>query len=302
MNELKICRIRPLIFRVFNQLTRPPCPDFKKDPQLLETIGHLAERLLIGYNSIPGGYLETLLSFCPNIVDLAIWVFRIKSIFPVLDKLPLRQLCANLDDFTYEDFLARPFFVNLTHLDMLTFMGETWDENFEALVHLPNLTHLYIECSITVDVIPQLLRHCRLLRILIINPESAFQYLARKSAEELVAKINDHRLVFLEILFYSALVADWDKGANGGVDCWAFSELVSLAQSRASFSSFIICDNLLMPLPLLEYIGNYFVDPPPRYFQRVGFDWEKHLNEEGLEWFAGLHLYDPWPPITNEDY
>ena len=90
------------------------------------------------------------------------------------------------------------------------------------------------------------------------------------------------------------------KGAHGGIDFWAFSELVSLAQSRVSFSSFMICDNL--HILLLDYTGSYFVDPPSRYFPRVGFDWEKHLNGKGLEWFAGLHLYDPWPPITNEDY
>jgi hypothetical protein len=247
MNEPKTYRIRPLIFRVFNQMTRPSCPDFKKFPQLLENIGHLAERMLVGYNPIQG-YLETLLSFCPNIVDLAIWVFRIKSIFPILDKLPLRRLSANFDDFTYEDFLARPFFVNLTHLEIFTFMGETWDKNFEALVHLPNLTHLLIRFSVEVDMLPKLLRHCRLLRLLIISPVSTRRYLQRDNAEERLAEINDHRFVFLESPSFAALVDDWDKGARGEIDCWAFSELVSLAQSRASFSSFMICDNSLIPL------------------------------------------------------
>ena len=250
MNELKIYRIRPLIFRVFNLMTRPPYPDFKKFPQLLESIGHLAKQLLVGYNPIQG-YLETLLSFCPNIMDLAIWVFRIKSMFPILDKLPLRRLCANFDDFAYEDFLARPFFVNLTHLEIFTFMGETWDRNYEALVHLPTLTHLLIRCSIEVKLIPQLLRQCRPLRILIISPVSTHRYLQRDSAEERLAEINDYRLVFLESPSFASLVDDWDKGAHGGIDCWAFGELVSLAQSRASFSSFMIRDNLNLSRELL---------------------------------------------------
>ena len=291
MNELKIYRIRPLIFRVFNLMTRPPYPDFKKFPQLLESIGYLAKQLLVGYNPIQG-YLETLLSFCPNIMDLAIWVFRIKSMFPILDKLPLRRLCANFDDFAYEDFLARPFFVNLTHLEIFTFMGETWDGNYEALVHLPTLTHLLIRCSIEVKLIPQLLRQCRPLRILIISPVSTRRYLQRDSAEERLAEINDYRLVFLESPSFASLVDDWDKGAHGGIDCWAFGELVFLAQSRASFSSFMIRDNLLEPF--LDNTGNYFVDPSPRYFPRIGFVWKKHLNEKGLEWFEGLHLHDPW--------
>ena len=44
--ELKICRIRPFIFRVFNRMARPPFPDFK-------SIGHLYEALLVGYNPDP---------------------------------------------------------------------------------------------------------------------------------------------------------------------------------------------------------------------------------------------------------
>jgi hypothetical protein len=210
MNELEIHRIRPLIFKVFNQMARPPFPDFKKSPQLLESIGHFAERFLIGFNPTTEDYLERLLSFCPKIVDLAIWVFRIESISPILDKLPLRRLSANFDYFTYEDFLARPFFVNLTHLEIFSFMGDTWNKIFEALVRLPNLTHLLIRCFIEVDVIPELLRHCRLLRILIISPVSARRYLNRDSAEERLAQINDHRLIILESLSFATLVHDWE--------------------------------------------------------------------------------------------
>ena len=187
-------------------MARSPFPDFKKYPQLSETIGHLAERLLVGYNPTQH-YLESLLSFCPNLVDLAIWMFLTKSLFPILDKLPLRRLSTHFDDFTYEDFLTRPFFGNLTHLDILVFMGETWDENYETLVHLPNLTHLSIGCWAEVDMIPKLLRHCRLLRLLIINPDSARQYL-KTDNEGRLAEINDYCLVFLEILPFPALVQD----------------------------------------------------------------------------------------------
>jgi len=293
MSKLEICRIRPLIYRVFNQIASPPFPDFKKFPQLLESTGHLAERLIVAYD--PTQYylaIETLLSFCPNIVDLALRVFRTTPIFPILDKLPLRRLSANFDDLTYEDFLARPFFVNLTHLEIPTFIGATWDQNFEALVHLPNLTHLSIGfwTGVDDDVIPQLLRHCRLLRILIVAPLSPRHYLERKGIKKLLSEL-DHHLVFVEIPPFPALVRDWVKGALGGIDYWAFSELISLAQSRVSFFSFMICDNLL--IPLLEYTGNYFVDPPPQYFPIVGFDWEKHLNGKGFEWFTELHLHDP---------
>ena len=57
-------------------------------------------------------------------------------------------------------------------------------------------------------------------------------------------------------------------------------------------SRFHICDNLYL---LKSNLGNYFVYPPPLLFPRVRFDWEKYLNEEGLEWFANLRLHDPEP-------
>lgn len=216
-------------------MASPPFPNFKKFPQLLESTGHLAEALLVGVTSSFADSLEKMLSFCPNIVNLATWFTRIRFIL-VVDKLRLRRLCANFDDFTYEDFLTESVFVNLTHLDVLSFMGETWNKQFEALIHLPNLTHLSIGCSIEVKVIPQLLHHCCLLRILILFPEFPRQYLERDDTEERLVEINDHRLVFLEGPPFPGLVYDWEKGVRGGIDSWAFSELVSLAQSRASFS------------------------------------------------------------------
>ena len=219
-------------------MASPPFPDFKMFPEFKpENMGHLAEAMLIGYNPDTAQYSPSvLLSFCPNIVDLALWVVRIRSILPVLNKLPLRRLGANLDDLMYEDLLIQPLFVNLTHLEMFSFIGEIWNKQFEALVHLPNLTHLSIHCSIKVDVIPQLLEHCHLLRILIIALWSPYRYFQRDRAEERIAKVNDHRLVYLETLSFLGLIHDWARGAHGGIDCWAFSELVSFAKSRASFS------------------------------------------------------------------
>ncbi|KIM39516.1 hypothetical protein M413DRAFT_192527 [Hebeloma cylindrosporum] len=273
--------IRPLIYRVFNQMATHPFPDFHRaDPQLLENIGHLAEKLLVGYNPASKYSLKTLLSFCPNIVDLAIWESLLRVFIPAtaMDKLPLRRLSAHFSDFMYEDFLNRPFFVGLTHLDVLSFMGVYWNKQFEALTHLPNLTHLSISCSTDFDVIPQLLRHCRLLRIFMLTPDTPYLYFKRNFTKEELAEINDHRFLLLECPPFPGLVHDWEKGARGGIDFWAFGELVSLAQTR-----------------------NYFIVPSPLYFPRVGFDWKKHLNIEGLEWFSGLQFYDPWPPTEQDE-
>jgi len=264
--------IRPLVYRVFNQMGKPPLPDFKRYPQLMASVGHLAEWLMVGYGSGFPYPLNVLLSFCPNIVVLASWTIPIRPLLPIVDKLPLRRLSANFDDFTYDDFLMKPF-VNVTHLEVVSFLGNTWDRNFEALIHLPNLTHLsVIEHAIKVEVIPQLFHHCYPLRILIIILDHTLLRFQEDDAEERLAEINDNRLVLLESPPFPGLVHDWEKGAHGGIDCWAFGELVSLAQSRS-----------------------YFVDPPPRHFPRVRFDWKKHLNREGLKWFANLHLHDPVP-------
>jgi len=184
--------------------------------------------------------LKVLLSSCPNIVVLASWTIPIRPLLPVVDKLPLRRLSANFDDFTYEDFLMEPF-VNVTHLEVLSFVGNTWDRDFEALIHLPNLTRLSIvEHAIKVEVIPQLFHHCYPLRMLIITLDHTLRFqeddAEENDAEEKLSEINDNRLVLLESPPFLGLVHDWEKGAHGGIDCWAFGELVSLAQSRASFS------------------------------------------------------------------
>jgi len=128
-------------------------------------------------------------------------------------------------------------FVKLTHLDVLSFMGYTWDKHFKALVHLPNLTHLSIGSAIETGVILQLLLHCCLLQILLISPDYPYPYLAKGDTLERLAKINDYRLVVLVSPPFPGLVHDWEKGARGGIDCWAFSELVSFAQRRALFYS-----------------------------------------------------------------
>ncbi|KIM39517.1 hypothetical protein M413DRAFT_447009 [Hebeloma cylindrosporum] len=264
--------IRPLIYRVFNQITIPPLPDLRRSgPQLLENIGHLVEKLLVGYNTESQYPLEKFLSFCPNIVDLATWHTRISHLLPTIDKLPLRRLSANFDDFIYEDFLTRSFFTKITHLDLLLFMGESWDKQFEALTHLPELTHLAIGFPVRVAIISQLLCRCRLLQILMLTPADPDQYFY-DMIEERFVEIHDHRLVLLETPNFPGLVYDWEQGARGGMACWVFSELVSLAKRQ-----------------------NYFVTHSPLCFPRVGFAWEKHLNREGLEWFTGLHLDDPWP-------
>jgi len=217
-------------------MKRPPVPDFKKFPELLESTGHLAEWLLVGSNPKASDYpLETLLSFCPNVVQFATWRDRIRPILPVVNRLPLRRLAANFDDFTYEDFLTEPLFVKLTHLDVLSFTGDTWDKHFKALIHLPNLTHLSIGSEIETGVISQLLLRCRLLQILIISPDYPYPFLENNRTAERLAEINDHRLVLLVSPPFPGLVHDWEKGAHGGIDCWVFSELVSLAQRRELF-------------------------------------------------------------------
>jgi len=121
-------------------------------------------------------------------------------------------------------------------LEVLPFLGNTWDKNFEALIHLPNLTHLsIIAFAIKIEVVPQLFRHCYLLQILIIIRDR-YLYFDENDTEKIIAEINDNCFVLLESPPFPGLVHDWEKVAHGGIDYWAFSELVSLAQSRASFS------------------------------------------------------------------
>ena len=91
-------------------------------------------------------------------------------------------------------------------------------QKFEALRHLPKLTHLSIGCSFTLDLIRQLLCHCQRLRLLIIIEYSHIYMHSEKLAPEDLSEINDNQLVVVENRPYQNSIHGWVKGGDDGID------------------------------------------------------------------------------------
>jgi hypothetical protein len=96
--------------------------------------------------------LRTVLSFCPNISDLAIlyeftpyeqarWTYLLPIVqeIPHLNRLTLGSLCV----LSYRESLVRTF-LSLTHLTIHGALGCSWGE-WEVVTRLPKLTHLNVE-------------------------------------------------------------------------------------------------------------------------------------------------------------
>ncbi|KIM39507.1 hypothetical protein M413DRAFT_29235 [Hebeloma cylindrosporum] len=264
----------PLMFRVVNQIwpSRSPGHRLIDVPELLQSRGPLVQHLMIDDYSVNGSF-QTVLSSCPNICNLAIYLpksyseRKLYNLSPILQGMKkLTRLSASLPEASYVDILIQPpHFSNLTHLEMFL---ASWEERWGVLTKFPKLTHVSVEGNMRAHEIVKLLDDCRHLELLIVVPLSGYFH-APQSERDALHAVEDNRLVFLEPLHYVDVLFDWEKGAHGGLDSWVFAELVIVARARG-----------------------YFLTRLPNCIPRSFDDWETNLNEEGRQWFFELQLKD----------
>ena len=237
------------MFRVLNQIWPVHSPDLRAHlPQILQSVGPFVQHLMIDSHSA-GDSFQTVLSSCPNIRNLAIYLptswrasraskgeVELNSLLSVLQKMPrLTRLSMGLPHVFYADLLIRPF-LNLTHLEILFPSAFKYWEKWDVLTQFPKLTHICIEGAIRVRDVLKLL-HCPRLKLLIVVTSNSDR--DRQDSDGLYG-VEDNRLVLLEAENYVDVIFDWDKGANGGVDRWMFSELVVLARDSEYPGCFLI--------------------------------------------------------------
>jgi len=230
-----VIRLKPLIFRVFNQTVNPKFPDFERfsDSLKIEDVGRFAQRLILHSSTTHTSTtqeLEDFLSHCPNLQDLAIWLRPIKFLLPILEKLPLKRLSADFANLVHDDYLSSTF-SNITHLDVVRFYGCTWKE-WEVLSELPQLSHLIVGFLVDLDVLSNLLRYAAHLQVLIFMPGQEGVMERFDDDQHKICHIDNDRLVLLYSPQYPGLVEDWVKGGESGLDNWTFCKLISLARKR----------------------------------------------------------------------
>ena len=142
-------RMRPLMFRVINQIQYPRLAN----STFFQSVGLFVQHLVIEFYS---SYepLETILSSCPNIRNLAMHCLPSSSqtvkwnhILPTLQKMPhLTHLSVSFFSILSCDETPIQPFSNLTHLTIHGSVNYSWGD-WEALIHLPKLdAHQYRLC------------------------------------------------------------------------------------------------------------------------------------------------------------
>ena len=154
--------------------------------------------------------LPAILSFCPNIINLAIQRHSIGNLGVVLQEMS-----------------------RLTHLAMdLSMHGSSW----EFLAHLPELTHICADNAIK-DHIPKVFLLCPLLKVFVVA--SVLCYINLEYLRDLFL-VDNNRLVLTVRQSYKDQIVDWERGANGGVDLWIFAERVVFARSSECLFGFLV--------------------------------------------------------------
>ncbi|KAF8965546.1 hypothetical protein BDZ97DRAFT_1811204 [Flammula alnicola] len=258
--------LRPILYRVFNQTAHRLYPDFKKFPSLkLEDVGHFAKHF-ITHSSFTNEEINHLLSSCPNVYDLAIWIAgTFKFFLPNIQHLRLRRLSAELAFFTEEDLL-HPTLSDLTHLNIISSLGaEDW-KSWKKLTKLPHLTHIKLDSPVSIEVVRNLVLRCTRLRYLIISgyPKGmSVDGWITTQMEAAFQEIDEDRIILLfpsDYNMHLERMLDWLQGAHGGMDNWHFAELIFQIRRQ-----------------------KYLRDPLQRWFWRL--NWMECLNDRGREWY-----------------
>jgi hypothetical protein len=219
-------------------------PIFGQFPQILQSLGHFVQHLII-YGFSVQDYLGVTLSSCPNVSHLTIQLqmtcgrITMKRLLSLLQEMTrLTRLTVALDFWGFSDnqvVTSQPF-LNITHLDIYVSIDYPWESQWEIVTHLPKLTHLLIIVSydVAVDVVVKLLQFCPLLKVLACMMPHCL-YVRPQDALE---KVDDYRLVLLDGKNYAHTnIGDWGRAPKGCVGAMFVSEQVVFARdSKYSFS------------------------------------------------------------------
>jgi hypothetical protein len=165
-----------------------------------------------------------ILEVCSGIVDLIIPEnLANPRLLPILEKMPLQRLSTYLRDWF--DGPIDPnhrFFASITQLDVLDFDWEYLMQILLQIPALPALTHLALDCGVSLDTAENLLFKCPRLQLLLVIwavwPSS--NHLHRYESAQ-IPHVYDARLVIAEC---SDFTRDWEAGATGLAHLWSLGD------------------------------------------------------------------------------
>ncbi|KAJ6580682.1 hypothetical protein B0H19DRAFT_1228297 [Mycena capillaripes] len=164
---------------------------------------------------------RVMLSACRRIESLWTTTMRDGELFWLIEDLPLKQLCCNIQGLFGSqrriEFRHR-LFSKITHLELLDhYMGE---EIWPELALIPRLTHICFHEPRFADIWLLLLRTCTSLRVLVVlDKQRLHKVLAQHWDEHALAL--DTRFVAMDL---PPAYQDFTAGARTGNDYWSRAE------------------------------------------------------------------------------
>ncbi|TFK61597.1 hypothetical protein BDN72DRAFT_435443 [Pluteus cervinus] len=162
--------------------------------------------------------LVDLLTYCPNVYNLGIWTIVHDRDVETILKLPVTRLSIGIQSFLERTPNFATFCSRITHLDISS--RELWDPK-DLLPQFPVLTH--IASFPDVDTDSASWEDGKMLKVIVVIMEERDVFDGQLYAGEM-EEGDDLRVVRMS--FGCAYGRDWENGARGGKDMWAFADEV----------------------------------------------------------------------------
>ncbi|TFK73863.1 hypothetical protein BDN72DRAFT_956198 [Pluteus cervinus] len=172
--------------------------------------------------------MNSLLSVCPNISNLAIWAHASKDLLDVIIHLPITRLSIDIGNLLRVRSRAdlQTFLSRITHLDVSSRV--TWAEE-KVLSQFLVLTHVAMYGDIVGLEVGACLKYVKMLKAIVLVSTGSEE----DGLEEVLTDREDPRIVGIRFGGTRTFRGDWKEGAYGGEDMWAFADDVMDKRQRA---------------------------------------------------------------------
>ncbi|KAF9526893.1 hypothetical protein CPB83DRAFT_444601 [Crepidotus variabilis] len=229
--------IEPTFYRVLIKCTDVP----RTSPFLkhlhLENISPI-ERQKLSYchclllQSISVEDAVNLLSACPNITDLAMWVLQgsYTPLGEILLSMKIQRLSVRINDVlrgfsSSHTLIGSPLSQALTHLDLIDLNSGFWDSAWKAFVALPRLTHLAVDGNNVVPTIEGMLNESKSIKLIVATSTTHAYLQGDLSNGESTSKwLGAWDVRFIHFPYPEGPISCWVEGTKGGEDLWVGAE------------------------------------------------------------------------------
>ncbi|TFK64394.1 hypothetical protein BDN72DRAFT_901597 [Pluteus cervinus] len=166
-------------------------------------------------------------AYCPRAFDIALWLRPTPNEIEDILELPIIQLSTEIHIFFNRTPKMLAFCSRITHLDITT--GSHWDPR-EIIPHFLALSHVAMFSNVDLHIIKTCLEVGRdlELKLMILLSWNSKHHATETETDPLYEEERepgDEEHV-IRVVLQRPYIEDWEEGAWGGVDMWAFADQV----------------------------------------------------------------------------